>query len=283
LADPDADVGGRTAAPEQGALGSTLLYELRDGVARITLNRPDAASALSVDQRDLMIRLLNQADGDPDVRAVVIGANGRHFCSGADVKAVAGAMGPHRLAGSTMRMMLSGAQKLISAILDCGKPVVAAVQGPALGLGAQLAFACDLLVATDTAYFMEPFVLRGIAVDAGGAYLLPRSIGLQKAKELVFLGERLSATEAKSMGLVNWVYSEADFPGAVDALAARLAAAATTSIALGKRLINASLDGDRAAAFLAEAMAQEIATTSEDASEGVSAFLEKRFPKFRGR
>lgn len=282
MADPDAEPAGGAGAKDEGPLGSTVLHAVRAGVARITLNKPDAANAISPDQRELIIRLLNEADADPEVRAVVIAANGRHFCSGADLRGMSGSMGAPRRVGATMRTMLTGTQKLITAVLDCGKPVIAAVQGPASGLGAHLAFACDLIVATESAYFVEPFVLRGITVDAGGAYLLPRRIGLQKAKELVFLGDRLPAAEAKALGLVNVVCSEAEFAGAVEALATRLAAGATTGIALAKRLLNSSLDADRGAAFLAEAMAQEVVTRSDDSKEGVAAFLEKRPPNFKG-
>jgi 2-(1,2-epoxy-1,2-dihydrophenyl)acetyl-CoA isomerase len=271
-----------SAATAPDPLGTTVLHSIEAGVARITLNKPDAANALSPDQRNLIIRLLDEADGDPQVRVVVIDAVGRHFCSGADLRGMANSMGAPRQVGSTMRTMLTGTQKLLAAILDCGKPVVAAVQGPASGLGAHIAFACDLVVASEAAYFVEPFVARGISVDAAGSYLLPRRIGLQKAKEMIFLGDRVSAAEARDLGLVNTVASEADFAQTVEALAARLAASATTSISLAKRLLNASLDGDRAAAFLAEAMAQEVAGRTEDSSEGVNAFLEKRPPNFKG-
>lgn len=274
---------GENDAPSSSPLGSTVLHSLDGGICRITLNKPDAANAISPDQRQLLIRLLSEADADPEVRVVVIAATGKHFCAGADLRGMSAAMGGPRPAGSTMRTMLNGAQKLIAAVLDCGKPVIAAVQGPASGLGAHLAYACDLVVAVDSAYFAEPFVLRGITLDAAGAYILPRRVGLQKAKELVFLGDRLPATEAKALGLVNTVCAEAEFQGAVDALAGRLAGAATMGISLAKRQLNASLDADRAGAFLAEAMAQEVVGRTEDSKEGVASFLEKRPPNFKGR
>jgi 2-(1,2-epoxy-1,2-dihydrophenyl)acetyl-CoA isomerase len=268
------------AAPNP--LGTTVLHSIEGGISRITLNKPDAANAVSPDQRNLIIQLLADADADPAVRVVVIGAVGKYFCAGADLRGMASGMGGVRLTGSTMHSMLNGAQKLIAAVLDCGKPVIAAVQGPASGLGSHLAFACDLVVASEKADFSEPFVLRGITLDAAGAYLLPRRVGLQKAKEMVFLGERLPAAEAKTLGLVNTVCSPAEFDAAVDALATRLAGAATTGILLAKRLLNASLDSDRANAFLAEAMAQEVVTRTDDAKEGVASFLEKRPSNFKG-
>ena len=150
-------------------------------------------------------------------------------------------------------------------------------------MGAHLALASDMIVATDNATFSQPCVLRGLSLDAAGAYLLPRRLGLQKAKEMAFLGDKISAAEAKTLGLVNIVASEADFAGEVDKLAARLAASATVAISLTKRLLNGSLDQDRNAAFLAEAMAQEIIGTTEDVKEGVASFLEKRPSNFKGQ
>lgn len=261
----------------------TVLTSLADGVMRIVLNKPEAANAISQDQRERIIALLEQADNDPEVRVIVLSANGRHFCSGADVRGMASKMAGPRLAGSTIRTMMQGAQRLIAAVLDCGKPVIAAVQGPAAGMGCHLALACDLIVATEAAWFSQPFVLRGLSLDAAGAYLLPRRLGLQKAKEMAFLGDKVSAAEAKALGLVNIVASEAEFAGEVDKLAARLAGSATVAISLTKRLLNGSLDQDRNAAFLAEAMAQEIVGTTADSKEGVMSFLEKRPSNFKGQ
>ncbi len=260
----------------------TLLTDLSGGVLRITLNKPDAANAISQDQRNRLIAMLEAADNNPEVRVIVLAANGKHFCSGADVRGMASTMSAPRLAGSTIRTLMQGAQRLIAAVLDCGKPVIAAVQGPAAGMGCHLALACDLIVARDTAWFSQPFVLRGLSLDAAGAYLLPRRLGLQKAKEMAFLGDKVSAEEAKTLGLVNIVASEADFAGEVDKLAARLASSATMAISLSKRLLNGSLDQDRNAAFLAEAMAQEIVGRTDDSTEGVMSFLEKRPAQFKG-
>jgi 2-(1,2-epoxy-1,2-dihydrophenyl)acetyl-CoA isomerase len=264
------------------AIEQTVLTSLEGGILRLTLNKPDAANAISQDQRNHIIGLLQEADNNPEVRVIVLGANGKHFCSGADVRGMASTMAAPRLAGATIRTLMQGAQRLIAAVLDCGKPVIAAVQGPAAGMGCHLALACDLIVAVDTAWFSQPFVLRGLSLDAAGAYLLPRRLGLQKAKEMAFLGDRMSADEAKMLGLVNIVASEAEFAGEVDKLAARLAAGATMAISLSKRLLNGSLDQDRNAAFLAEAMAQEIVGATLDSTEGVMSFLEKRPSSFKG-
>ena len=261
-------------------LGTTVLSDLSAGVLTVTLNRPDAANAIGAEQRDCLIELLENAGGDSAVRVIVLAANGKHFCSGADVGGI-DPSAPKRI-GDTTRRIMNGAQRLVSAILDCPKPVLGVVQGTAAGMGAHLAFACDLVVASEQASFIESFVLRGIVVDAGGAYLLPRRIGLQKAKELAFLGDRLTATDARDLGLVNRVVPAADLAAVAGDLAARLAAAPTSAIALTKKLFNNSLDQSRADSFLAEAMSQELQGKSHDATEGITAFKERRSPEYLG-
>ncbi|MFJ8019380.1 enoyl-CoA hydratase/isomerase family protein [Streptomyces sp. NPDC096311] len=250
------------------------------GILRIVLNNPRAANAISPDDRNRVIELFQQADTDPEVRVVVLSSTGKHFCAGANVAGLG--KGGQSRTGDTMRRIMGGAQQLIAAVLDCGKPVIAAVQGPAAGLGAHLAFACDLVVAAEEATFIEAFVLRGIVVDAGGAYLLPRRIGLQKAKELAFLGDRLPAEEALRLGLVNRVVPADQLAAATDELAGRLAAAPTSAITLTKKLFNRSLDADRDESFLLEGMAQELQSHAHDSAEGIAAFKERRDPQFKG-
>lgn len=264
-----------------------MLWRVDDGIGTITLNRPDAGNALRPEDRDHVIELLVAANGDLAVRAVVIGASGKHFCTGADLRAARaddqrsdGA--PQRPAGTVARMIAGGAQRLISSILDCEKPVTAAVSGTAAGIGAHVAFACDLVIAADVARFIEVFVRRGIVPDGGGAYLLARLVGPQKAKELMFFGDELSASDAERMGLVNKVVPAAELDDEVNRWARRLADGPTIAIGLTKRLVNRSLDGDRSAAFAEECMAQEVAMTCHDANEGLAAFVERREPEFRG-
>jgi 2-(1,2-epoxy-1,2-dihydrophenyl)acetyl-CoA isomerase len=267
----------------ESAIEAAILHSDADGIRRITLNRPEAANALRPVDRDRLIELLNEADEDHAIRVVVIAANGRHFCSGADVTGIArGKSGDDKRATDSMRKIMNGAQRLVAAVLDCGKPVIAVVNGAAAGIGAHLALAADLVVAAEDASFVEVFVRRGLVVDGGGAYLLPRRIGMQKAKELAFFGDKLPAAEALALGMVNRVVPAAELGAAADEFALRLAAGPTTAISLTKRLLNASPDGDRAAAFLAEAMAQEIQSTAEDSREGVRSFMERRPPEFRG-
>jgi 2-(1,2-epoxy-1,2-dihydrophenyl)acetyl-CoA isomerase len=270
-------------ATVEGTVEGTVLLSDADGIRRITLNRPQAANALRPVDRDRLIELLNEADEDHAVRVVVIAANGRHFCSGADLTGIArSGSADTKRATDGMRKIMNGAQRLVAAVLDCGKPVIAVVNGAAAGIGAHLALAADLVVAAEDASFVEVFVRRGLVADGGGAYLLPRRIGMQKAKELAFFGDKLPAAEALALGMVNRVVPAAELDAAADEFARRLAAGPTTAISLTKRLLNASPDGDRAAAFLAEAMAQEIQSTAEDSREGVRSFLERRPPEFRG-
>ncbi|WP_329228717.1 enoyl-CoA hydratase/isomerase family protein [Streptomyces canus] len=250
-------------------------------VSYITLNRPEVLNALTPGQRDLLVELLAEASADPEVRAVVLTGTGRGFCAGADLRGASGAGA--RVAGDVARTLRLGAQRLIAAVLDCEKPVIAAVNGTAAGLGAHLAFACDLVLAAESAKFIEVFVRRGLVPDGGGAYLLPRLIGPRRAKELMFFGEALTAREAERLGLVNRVLEDEELTKTAREWAERLATGPTRALALTKQLVNASLDTDRAGAFAAEAAAQEINMTTEDAQEGVASFVERRSPEYRGR
>lgn len=265
-----------------------LICEDVEGVRTIVLNRPDAANAITPDQRNRLIELLQEASADLKVRVVVLTATGRHFCTGADLRAKQpegpsrpeGA--PDRAAGEVARLIREGAQRLVAAVLDCEKPVIASVNGTAAGIGAHLAFACDLVIAAESASFIEVFVKRGIVPDGGGAYLLPRLVGVHKTKELMFFGDKVSATDAADLGLVNRVVRDDALTTATDEWARRLASSPTRSIALTKALVNRSLESDRATAFAQEADAQEQAMQSHDAQEGVRAFVERRDPTYLG-
>ncbi|UNS97550.1 enoyl-CoA hydratase-related protein [Streptomyces tubbatahanensis] len=270
----------REAADE--SLEKVVARTTDNGVAWLTLDRPHTLGALTVDQRERLIGLLADASADPEVRAVVLTGRGRGFCAGADLRGAPGS-GAERVAGDVARTLERGAQRLITAVLDCEKPVLAAVNGVAAGLGCHLALACDLVLAAEEATFVEVFVRRGLVPDGGGAYLLPRLIGPQRAKELMFFGDALAATEAARFGLVNRVVPGEELTETARAWAARLASGPTRALALTKRLVNASMDTDRSAALGAEAWAQEINMTTRDAREGVASFAERRSPVFDGR
>ena len=261
---------------------SDVRHEIREQVSHITLDRPESLNALTPGMRDRLIGLLEEASADPGVRAVVLTGSGRGFCAGADLRGGSGG-GRERIPGDVARVLRAGAQRLVSAVLDCEKPVLAAVNGTAAGLGAHLAFACDLVLAAESARFIEVFVRRGLVPDGGGAYLLARLIGPQRAKELMFFGDAVPAADAERMGLVNRVVPDGELEKTAREWATRLAAGPTRALALTKQLVNASLDGDRTAAFAAEAAAQEINMTTEDAREGLRAFVERGQADFRGR
>lgn len=266
---------------DEEAAHASIRSELSDGILTITLDRAAKGNALRPSDRRQVIALLQSAHETAAVRCVVLRAAGRHFCTGADVTGLR-RTDAETVVGEVSRRIMGGAQQLIAAVLDCDKPVIAVVQGAAAGMGAHLALAADFVIATEEAVFIESFVLRGITVDAVGAYLLTRHLGMRKAKELALLGDRLPAEDALRLGLVNWVVSGDDLASTVSALATRLAAASTTALALTKRLFNVALDQDRASSFAFEGLMQEAQSHSIDSTEGVAAFLENRAPVFRG-
>src|SRR5215207_4848663 len=285
----DAHATPRYGHPMSGdtAVEAQLTAREEGGVLWLTLDRPEAGNALTPAQRDRLVGLLQEASARVATRVVVLTATGRHFCTGADLRASQGTPThpdgvPERVVGDIGRVIATGAQRLVSAVLDCEKPVIAAVNGTAAGIGAHLALACDLVLAAEGARFIEVFVRRGIVPDGGGAYLLPRLVGLHRAKELVLFGDDCPAEEAERIGLVNRVVPADELEAVAGAWAGRLAEGPTPALTLAKALLNRSLDVDRTTAFAEEAAAQEIAMTSEDAAEGVRSFVERRPPQFRG-
>jgi 2-(1,2-epoxy-1,2-dihydrophenyl)acetyl-CoA isomerase len=268
-------------------LEELVRYDLDGGVARITIDREEARNALTASMRDRLIRLFEDASADLHVRVVVLAGKGTSFCTGADLRggqarAPRPEDAPDVAPGDVARLVRQGWQRLVAAVLDCEKPVVAAVNGTAAGAGVHLALACDLVIAAESARLIEVFVRRGIIPDAGGAYLLARLVGPQRAKELMFFGDDVPAERALELGLVNRVVPDADLDNAVEEWVQRLVVAPTRAIAQTKALVNRALDSDRAAAFADEANAQELNQATGDAQEGVRSFVERRRPKFRG-
>jgi len=265
-----------------------LLRRVAGGVAWFTLNRPEAGNALTTAMRDELAAWFEWASADLSVRAVVLtGAGEKGFCTGADLRPQPrddsrpeGA--PPRTVGEAARMIREGWQRLVASVLDCEKPVIAAVNATAAGGGLHLAMACDLVVAAEEATFLAVFVRRGIGPDAGGAYLLPRLIGPQRAKELFFFGDEVPAHEAARLGLVNRVVPRDRLDELAAEWATRLAGGPTKAIAMAKHLTNRSLESDRASAFWDESVAQELVVGTEDCREGLAAFAERRTPTFRG-
>jgi len=265
-----------------------LGIERDNGVLTLTLDRPDVHNALDWKTREALVDALSEASADLHVRAVVLtGAGERAFCTGADLRVPVptpekpeGA--PKRAQGEVARSIATGWQRVVTAVLDCEKPVIAAVNGTAAGAGMHLALACDLVVMADSAKLVPVFVRRGIAPDAAGAYLLTRLVGPQRAKQIYLFGDDILAPRALELGLVNEVVAA----GAVMVLARqwadRFAAGPTRTHAVTKRLVNHALDVDRDTALAEEAWAQELVMTTADAQEGVAAFVERRDPTFRG-
>ncbi len=269
-----------------------IAQELRDGVLWLTINRPQAGNALTPANRTALIEAFTVADREPGIRTVVLTATGdRAFCTGADLR-VAQPLppslsprpegSPDRIAGDVARGIRISAQRLISAILDCEKPVIAAVNGTTAGLGVQLALACDFVLAAANARFIEIFVRRALVPDSGAAYLLPRLVGVHRAKELLMLGDDVSAERAYEIGLITRVVPPEQLVAEATALAARLAAGPTRALALTKWLVNRSLDGSRAASFDDEAIAQDLNMHTADGQEGLRSFVERRPANYRG-
>ena len=269
--------------------GDDVTRRVEDGVCWITLNRPDAGNAVTQSMRDQIAGWVRDASADLFVRVVVItGAGDKAFCSGADLRG--GRLSPRPkpdgapevVVGEASRLIRDGWQALVSSILDCEKPVIAGVNGTAAGGGMHLALACDLVVMAEEAKFVEVFIRRGIAPDAGGAWILSRLVGIQKAKELFFFGDDVPAAEAYRIGLVNRLVPRAELQAALEEWAGRLATAPTMAIGVAKWLTNRALDVDRATALHDEAMAQELITNTVDSTEGVASFVERRPPEFKG-
>src|SRR5215468_9397388 len=224
-------------------MSEQMQFRVEDGVAWLVMNRPEARNAMNMEMRAVYFDALQQCAEDEAIRAVVLTGTGKGFCTGADLsgsRAVKGDANATPHPGATRNAMASS-QKIIRALWDLEKPIIAAVNGVAAGLGAHLAWACDLVIAADDAKFIEIFVRRGIALDAGGGFLLPRHVGLHKAKELVFFGDDLSATEAERLGLVNKVVPAAELEATAREWAERLARGPTFALGLSKRLLNRSL------------------------------------------
>ncbi len=264
-------------------MSDPVLVQVEDGLAWITLNRPETKNAINDDMRVALLAALARVGNDADIRAAVLTAAGDSFCPGADL--FGGTRDPSAAVhpGTARAMMKRNSQRLIRTLLDVEKPVIAAVNGVAAGMGAHLAFACDLVIAAAEARFIEVFVRRGLAVDAGGAYLLSRTLGVHHAKELVLLGDALAAADALRLGLVNKVVPRAELEGAAREWGTRLAAGPTFALGLSKRLLNRAYESGLEACLEEEAFAQSLVAQSADMQEGMRAFVERRPPAFKGR
>jgi 2-(1,2-epoxy-1,2-dihydrophenyl)acetyl-CoA isomerase len=258
----------------------TVLLQRDGGVATVTLNRPEAMNAWDTALGDDLRTAVQELAADEAVRAVVITGAGRAFSAGADLKAGFDPtpQGPPDV-GTALRTRY---HPIITGIRTMPKPVVAAVNGAAAGIGCSLALACDLVVAADSAYFLLAFVNIGLVPDGGSSLLIPERVGLARAAEMAMLGERVPAATALGWGLINQVVPDDELRGDVAALAARLAAGPTRSYAGTKRQLNAWMFARMEEQLELEATIQHELAASGDFAEGVRAFVEKRPARFAG-
>jgi 2-(1,2-epoxy-1,2-dihydrophenyl)acetyl-CoA isomerase len=255
-----------------------------DNVARLVLDRPEAKNALTPEMRDDIVARVRQARSDPEVRALLITGVGDAFCAGMDLRqsTVAGSGGTGFNPRNTSEALRSGVQAFIRELWELDKPTVAAVNGTAVGPGAHLALACDFVLVCEQTRFVWSFARWGLVVDAGGAYLLPRLVGLPRAKAMVLLGEGAEGAEAVSLGLAyRCLPSAADLQSEASDLATSLASGPIRSMGLSKQLLNASFESGLAVSLDREAQAQAMAAVSAEMAEGMAAFAEKRRPDFR--
>jgi 2-(1,2-epoxy-1,2-dihydrophenyl)acetyl-CoA isomerase len=257
-----------------------VIWEQTGGVGRVTLNRPDSLNAWTEDFGRELHQVITGDAADSSVRAVLVTGAGRGFSSGADLKA---GFHPHPDDGlPDIRRELQLYHPIVAGVRRLEKPVVAAVNGPAVGIGASLAFACDLVLAAESAFFSLAFVNIGLMPDGGSTLFVPTAVGKARAFQMALLGERVPAAQALDWGLVNYLHSDDRLMDEANALVERLASGPTRSYAASKQALNRMLYPDLDAQLDLEADLQHELARTKDFMEGVSAFVEKREPAFEG-
>jgi 2-(1,2-epoxy-1,2-dihydrophenyl)acetyl-CoA isomerase len=256
-----------------------LIYEVKDAVATLTLNRPERLNALGDTLRDDLYDAVLRSSQDPEVRVMVITGAGKGFCAGGDVKAMNDTKEGRAPARPLEDKVAPLRDRVLLAMRDAPKPVIAAVNGAAAGAGMNLALGCDIRLASTAAKFTQAFVKRGLHPDWGGTYFLPRLVGMAKACELIFTGEIIDVR----LGIVNAVYAPEELMPAAYELARKIAVGPPVAIRLAKRALYHSEETDLRGALEFETFAQNVCSETEDAREGIRAFVEKRTPSFKGR
>ncbi|MHB8669758.1 MAG: enoyl-CoA hydratase/isomerase family protein [Acidimicrobiales bacterium] len=259
-----------------GAL-ETLVVERRDGVVTLTMNRPERKNAVTAEMTEELIATLREVQERPEDRVLVLTGAAGEFCSGADLSDVGESMGRSPL------FYMRRISELALTLHRLPKPTIARVAGVAAGMGANLALGCDLILAGEGARFSEIFARRGLSVDCGGSWLLPRLVGLHRAKELAFFAEVIPASDAEGLGLVNRVVPDDQLDAVVDQWATRLAAGPPLALSMTKTLLNNSLTTSLDQALEDEARCQAVNFSTADVAEAMRAFVEKRDPHFSGR
>ena len=256
----------------------TIMLESKEGVGTLTLNRPEKLNAVDRKMAEELHNALVGIAKDTDVRALVVTGAGRGFCSGADVGDMARGATP-----SENRYWTQLAHKALLGLTDLEKPVIAKVNGPAAGIGCSLALCADIVVASENARFSLIFSRIGLIPDGGSLFHLPRLVGLAKAKELIFTGQMVDAKEAERIGMISRAVPADQLDTEVNTLAKQLAEGPTAAFGMAKKIMNKGLSMDLSSVLECEAFGQAMAGTTQDAQEGVLAFLEKRKAMFKGK
>lgn len=256
----------------------TILFEVKEGIASLTLNRPDVFNAFNEQLSSDVNDALKKVSKDKSIRVLVISGAGKAFCSGQDLKAIAGSKNR-----SLSESLYKRYNPMIKAIRNLPIPVICKLNGVAAGAGCSLALSCDMIIASENASLIEVFVNVGLVLDSGSSYFLPRLLGSARAFELAALGSKVTAQQAADWGMINRVVKAEELEDEVGRLASHFATAPTKAIGLMKKMLQKSYTSDLDTMLEYEAYCQEIAGRSDDYKEGVAAFNEKRKPAFKGQ
>src|SRR5690554_892126 len=258
---------------------ASIIKEIKDKTAYLTLNRPEVFNSFNREMALLLQSELDACENNPDIRAIVITGMGKAFCAGQDLKEVTSP----ELNPGFKKILEEHYNPIISRIRSIEKPVIGAINGVAAGAGANIALACDVVIASENASFIQAFSKIGLIPDSAGTFFLPRLIGFQKASALMMLGDKVSAQDAEKMGMIYKVISSENFLEEVNAIAITLANMPTKALGLTKRLLNQSITNSLEEQLDLESKLQIEAAQSEDYAEGVDAFVNKRKPEFKGK
>ncbi|MGF1555575.1 enoyl-CoA hydratase-related protein [Paucihalobacter sp.] len=256
----------------------SILLKTENNIAYITLNRPEVFNSFNREMALSLQQVLKNCENNPKVRAIVLTGSGKAFCAGQDLKEVTSP----ELNPGFKKILDEHYNPIISLIRNIKKPIIAAVNGVAAGAGANIALACDVVVAHEKVSFIQAFSLIGLIPDSAGTFFLPRLIGFQKASALCMLGDKISAEEAERLGMIYKVFALEDFEAEVNKLALKMAKMPTKALGMTKALLNASITNNLDQQLALESKYQIEAAQTNDYAEGVSAFVEKRQPNFKG-
>lgn len=259
-------------------MSDTILYEVNNGVAYITLNRPDKYNSFNREMSLALQQRLDEAEADDNVRCIYLSGAGKGFCAGQDLSEAIDPKGPE-----LEKIVREHYNPMITRLRNIEKPIIGAVNGVAAGAGANIALACDIVVANESATFIQAFSKIGLIPDSAGTFYLPRLVGMQRAAALMMLGDKVSAAEAVDMGMIYKYFADDAFEAESKKIAQKLAVMPTKGIGLTKKLLNESMYNTLDEQLEREMIIQVQAGSTYDFKEGVAAFLEKRKPEFKGK